>query len=410
MVGGGNRKDEQLVISNNNVFAALGTLRKKKKSDKGKSAGSSSSKNMKQPDPVFLAPAPLTVKSWADVDDEDDDYYYATTAPPQVVWGADTANEQHHKLKEAAIPVECIAKRIKIYERFNVPQVAVEEMTFILKTLDVGVGGKERLNLISRAYPRRIVCPISFMISVFVILILLFPDPGLWYYTGYVVVVCLLDSLSLASFLESESEEDGLDEADDGNGGEHEQEPDLSGEKEPTVKKPAEHVAPKESERQLSKKELKKKELAELEAMLVEFGLNKAESNDDSQGAAQDKVDKLNGEMAKKDDNVPGESKSAKKKKKEKSAKEFKEQHDASNGVELGNGTNGTVTTEKGQDAPTVAAKDKVKKMASLKKKKSSKEVDAAAKGAASEAAARSARLAAAKKKEKNHYNQQPLR
>lgn len=97
--------------------------------------------------------------------------------------------------------LECIAKRIKIYERFNVPQVAVEEMTFILKTLDVGVGGKERLNLISRAYPRRIVCPISFMISVFVILILLFPDPGLWYYTGYVVVVCLLDSLSLASFL-----------------------------------------------------------------------------------------------------------------------------------------------------------------------------------------------------------------
>lgn len=91
-------------------------------------------------------------------------------------------------------------------------------------------------------------------------------------------------SLVICSYQESESEEDGLDEADDGNGGEHEQEPDLSGEKEPTVKKPAEHVAPKESERQLSKKELKKKELAELEAMLVEFGLNKAESNDDSQG------------------------------------------------------------------------------------------------------------------------------
>jgi len=52
----------------------------------------------------------------------------------------------------------------------------------------------------------------------------------------------------------------------------------------PIVKKTAENVAPKESERQLSKKELKKKELAELEDMLAEFGLNKAESNDDSQG------------------------------------------------------------------------------------------------------------------------------
>lgn len=43
-------------------------------------------------------------------------------------------------------------------------------------------------------------------------------------------------------------------------------------------------MAPKESERQLSKKELKKKELAELEAVLAEFGLNKAESNNNSQG------------------------------------------------------------------------------------------------------------------------------
>lgn len=113
MVGGGNRKDEQLLISNTNVFAALGTLRKKKKSDKdakGKTAAGSASKNVKQsdkdPEPVFWAPAPLTVKSWADVDDEDDDDYYATTAPPQAVWGADTANEQHHKAKEIVTPVE----------------------------------------------------------------------------------------------------------------------------------------------------------------------------------------------------------------------------------------------------------------------------------------------------------------
>ena len=276
MVGGGSRKDEQLVISNNNVFAALGTLRKKKKSDKGKNAEGSVSKNVKDPEPVFWAPAPLTVKSWADVDDEDDDDYYATTAPPQAVWGPDTANEHHHKPKETVTPLQ-----------------------------------------------------------------------------------------------ESESEEEGIDEADDDNEEEHEQEPDLPEEKEPIVKKTAENVAPKESERQLSKKELKKKELAELEAMLAEFGLSKAESNDDSQGAAQDKVEKLNGEMAKKDDNAPGESKSAKKKKKkDKSSKESKEQHDQSNGVELGNGTSETVSSEKGEDAPTVAAKDKIKKMTSLKKKK----------------------------------------
>lgn len=68
---------------------------------------------------------------------------------------------------------------------------------------------------------------------------------------------------------------------DDDNAEEHEQEPE---EKEPIVKKPAEVVAPKESEKQLSKKELKKKELAELEAMLAEFGYNKAEGKDDSQG------------------------------------------------------------------------------------------------------------------------------
>ena len=36
---------------------------------------------------MYWAPAPLTVKTWADVDDEDDDDYYATTAPPQAMWG-----------------------------------------------------------------------------------------------------------------------------------------------------------------------------------------------------------------------------------------------------------------------------------------------------------------------------------
>lgn len=113
-MGGGNRKDD-LVISNTNVFAALGTLRKKKKSDKdGKnkssSGGSSSAhkQERKEAEPlVFWAPAPLTAKSWADVDDEDDDDYYATTAPPQSVW-AGSGGEAEHKPqpKESSTPVE----------------------------------------------------------------------------------------------------------------------------------------------------------------------------------------------------------------------------------------------------------------------------------------------------------------
>lgn len=55
---------------------------------------------------------------------------------------------------------------------------------------------------------------------------------------------------------------------------------------EPEVKKPADvPVAPKETERQLSKKERKKKELEELEALLADFGVAQKESND---GQGQD--------------------------------------------------------------------------------------------------------------------------
>lgn len=107
MVGGGNRRDEaSFTVSNTNVFAALESLRKKKKTDKDKSssrggkgkskaAGGPNSEAEKQ---VYWAPAPLTVKSWADVDDEDDDDYYATTAPPQAIWGGSGVNtEDTHK-------------------------------------------------------------------------------------------------------------------------------------------------------------------------------------------------------------------------------------------------------------------------------------------------------------------------
>lgn len=106
MVGGGSRRDEgSLVITNTNVFAALETLRKKKKSDKDRRSKKSSSKSEKQQQKsqqeaesqVFWAPAPLTVKSWADVDDEDDDDYYATTAPPQSVWGSSEPSQSHEE-------------------------------------------------------------------------------------------------------------------------------------------------------------------------------------------------------------------------------------------------------------------------------------------------------------------------
>ncbi|XP_062180912.1 uncharacterized protein LOC133885246 [Phragmites australis] len=93
MAGGGSRRAgaaEQPKIGSGNVFAALETLKKKKKkptstADKGGKAA----REQEAPKPeVFWAPAPLTAKSWADVEDDDDDDYFATTAPPpRPVWG-----------------------------------------------------------------------------------------------------------------------------------------------------------------------------------------------------------------------------------------------------------------------------------------------------------------------------------
>ncbi|CAN4110101.1 unnamed protein product [Withania somnifera] len=87
-----NRREEgSVIVKNSNVFAALDTLRKKKKSDKDKSSKTSSKKESEPG--VLWAPAPLTVKSWADVDDEDDDDYYATTAPLQSFLGSNKKSE-----------------------------------------------------------------------------------------------------------------------------------------------------------------------------------------------------------------------------------------------------------------------------------------------------------------------------
>jgi hypothetical protein len=102
MVGGGRRGGaaDEVKLNTGNVFAALESLKKKKKGDKGKSSSSSRKKHgeaSQQEAPpqkeVFWAPAPLTTKSWADVEDDDDDDYFATTAPPRPVWGDGHANE-----------------------------------------------------------------------------------------------------------------------------------------------------------------------------------------------------------------------------------------------------------------------------------------------------------------------------
>jgi hypothetical protein len=100
MVGGGRRGGtaDEVKLSTGNVFAALESLKKKKKKgDKGKSSsrkknGEASQLQAPPEKEVVWAPAPLTTKSWADVEDDDDDYF-ATTAPPRPVWDNGHADE-----------------------------------------------------------------------------------------------------------------------------------------------------------------------------------------------------------------------------------------------------------------------------------------------------------------------------
>ncbi|CAA2971017.1 nucleolar 58-like [Olea europaea subsp. europaea] len=214
--------------------------------------------------------------------------------------------------------------------------------------------------------------------------------------------------------MESESEDDILDEGDDEMEEEHDHEPVVEEHPEPVVKKSVDaSPANKEVDKQISKKERRKKELAELEAILAEIGVApKEKAIDESSDISREKKEgQMNGDVENKD-NVHAESKSSKKKKKkDKASKEVKESQDQSSSLDVLNGQEETTETEQVKhDASAVNVKDRLKKAASAKKKKSNKEMDAAAKAAAVEAAARSAKLAAAKKKEKNHYNQQPLR
>nr|CAB3460404.1 unnamed protein product [Digitaria exilis] len=114
MAGGASRRGgaaEETRIGTGNVFAALETLKKKKK----KPAADKGAKPAEEPKPeVFWAPAPLTAKSWADVEDDDDDDYFATTAPPpRPVWG----NNNNHL--DAAAKDQRDAPALEEYDRFG---------------------------------------------------------------------------------------------------------------------------------------------------------------------------------------------------------------------------------------------------------------------------------------------------
>ncbi|XLS79789.1 hypothetical protein HN51_064014 [Arachis hypogaea] len=166
---------------------------------------------------------------------------------------------------------------------------------------------------------------------------------------------------------ESDSEIEGLDDAED----EHENELEAPVEPETVVKKPREpSLSTKETEEQLSKKELKKKELEELEAVLAELGLQKEPGSQADSHGAEKKVEDRNGELEKKE-NATSENKNAKKKKKDKSSKEQKESQDLPDSVVDGKTTMETAGTGKAEDAPVTDVKEWHKKVASVKKKKS---------------------------------------
>ncbi|XP_024543321.1 stress response protein NST1 isoform X2 [Selaginella moellendorffii] len=87
MFGGGYRKDDGLpAVSTANIFSALERKSSKKKLDKH--ALQSSQSKQQEDAGQFWVPSPVTVKSWADVEDDDD--YFATTAPLPAIWGQTT--------------------------------------------------------------------------------------------------------------------------------------------------------------------------------------------------------------------------------------------------------------------------------------------------------------------------------
>ena len=117
----GARRDESPAISSANVFAALGSLKKKKKKPSSSAPAPEKAAEAAEKEMIW-APAPLTKKSWADVDDDDDDDYYAVTAPPQApVWAgaaaedsaaeaeaAEAENEHGLEVRVGTFPVFCL--------------------------------------------------------------------------------------------------------------------------------------------------------------------------------------------------------------------------------------------------------------------------------------------------------------
>ncbi|XP_057718330.1 uncharacterized protein LOC130932888 [Arachis stenosperma] len=91
-IGNGSEMDELGdKVSGNGVGRVFVRASSKGRASSSSSTAASSAAQQQEKKEVFWAPAPLTSKSWADVDDEDDDDYYAITAPPQSVWGAPVA-------------------------------------------------------------------------------------------------------------------------------------------------------------------------------------------------------------------------------------------------------------------------------------------------------------------------------
>jgi len=110
MAGGGSRRAgaaEEPRIGSGNVFAALETLKKKKKKPAADKGAKPAAREGERKPEVFWAPAPLTAKSWADVEDDDDDDYFATTAPPpRPVWGNDRRDDAKDQRDAPALEEE----------------------------------------------------------------------------------------------------------------------------------------------------------------------------------------------------------------------------------------------------------------------------------------------------------------
>ncbi|KAK9098883.1 hypothetical protein Syun_025928 [Stephania yunnanensis] len=410
MVGGGNRRDEgPLNVHSTNVFAALESLRRKKKSDKdhGSKSGRGSSKNQtkEQEKPqTFWAPTPLTVKSWADVDDDDDDYY-ATTAPPQPVWGSskpqevnkessspvemseseedgldegdDEVEDEHEHETEAPVQTEPTIQKpaeASLVQKDTERQLSkkelkkkeLAELDAVLAELGISQSENNGQNEEQAADLRLDTTEIQDLKLEESDMRLDVVDPRLnatnlrfdtglvdvkeitnetdWAVTPLRLVACLCTSLV-------EMKDDNL--------------------RKTFVEKNSKLLETK------------------FRNFLVKFS-----------GKQENVSEEVHGDGEKKQ-NPAAESKTAKKKKKKEKSKEAKEQNQPDEAA---------VAEPTEEDTSILDVKERLKKVTSMKKKKSSKEIDAAARAAAIEAAARSAKLAAAKKKEKNHYNQQPMR